>query len=438
MDRKRKNALLLAITLVLVIGSVVLAWPPDEKITQGLDIKGGLSVILTAESTSTVTAADMQRAVAIVNNRVDSLGALEASIQRQGSDSILVQIPGIADPEEALKVLGSTGQLEFVSVGSITDSATVTALQSGADGIKLEKGTYEPFLTGEVITSAGVSQDPKSGQIVVDVTMNDTGAQVWGEFTSANIGQQVAIVLDGIVQSAPVVNTAIPDGKTQISGNFTVESAKHLKTVLESGALPVSLVFSESRVVGPTLGQDSLRQGVFALALGLGLIAVFMLVVYRGLGIVSVIAMAVFGVIFVGSLAVLSHFHLFSLSLPGIAGVVLTVGMAADSSVLILERYKEEVWMGKTVRTAADSGTWHGVMTSVDADLVTLVSGLALYVFAVGPVRGFAFTLMLGVICDFIMMLLFKRPLLMTLADKVLSRNPALWGISVKGGGADA
>jgi preprotein translocase subunit SecD/SecD/SecF fusion protein len=229
-----------------------------------------------------------------------------------------------------------------------------------------------------------------------------------------------------------VVNEPIVDGRTAISGNFTAETGRQLKTVLESGALPVTLVFSESRVVGPTLGQDSLRQGVYALAVGLALIAAFMIIVYRGLGLVSVLATAVFGVMFLGILAILSRLGMFSLTLPGIAGVVLTVGMAADSSVLILERFKEEVWAGKSIRSAAASGTWHGVMTSVDADLVTLVSGLALYFVAVGPVRGFAFTLMLGVVCDFVMMLMFKRPFIMLLAESVISKNPALWGLRVR------
>lgn len=438
MDRKRRSILLLGVTAVLIIGSFIMAWPPGKKITQGLDIQGGLSVILTAESTSTVTATDMERAETIVRNRVDSLGVREASIQRQGSDSILVQIPGIADPQAALEVLGSTGQLEFVAVSSITDTATVAALQAGQSDVQLPKGSYQPFMTGEVITQATVGQDPKTAGIVVNVTMDAEGTKTWGEFTSANIGEQVAIVLDGVVQSAPRVQSAITDGRTVISGNFTVDEAKHLKTVLESGALPVSLVFSESRVVGPTLGQDSLRQGIFALAVGMALIALFMIVIYRGLGVVSIIATAVFGTIYIGVMAVMSRLGLFSLTLPGIAGIVLTVGMAADSSVLILERYKEEVWLGKTIRSAADSGTWHGIMTSIDADLVTLVSGLALYFFAVGPVKGFAFTLMLGVVCDFIMMLMFKRPLIILLADKIMGRNPKLWGLPEKGGVAGA
>ncbi len=451
MDQKQKNILLLGITAVLVVGSLALMWPPQKQITQGLDIRGGLSVILTAESTRTVSADDMSRAETIIRSRVDGLGVREASIQRQGSDSILVQIPGIQDPQQALDALGSTGQLEFVAVTpeSIEDSATLASIQAGQDGVVLAKGTYQPFMTGEVVTQATVGQNSSTGEIVVNLTMNAEGTKTWGEFTSSNIGQQVAIVLDGRVQSAPVVQSAITDGRTEISGNFTPDSAKQLKTVLETGALPVNLVFSESRVVGPTLGQDSLAKGLSALAVGMGLVALYMLVVYRGLGGIAVAAMAVFAVLFTGILALLSRFGLFSLSLPGIAGVVLTVGMAADSSVLILERFREEIRMGKTVRSAANSGSWHGITTSIDADLVTLVSGLALYFAAIGPVKGFAFTLMLGVACDFAMMLLFKRPLIMLLADGPLTKAPSFWGLggavsdaqragSAKGGAANA
>lgn len=450
MDPKQKNILLLGLTLVLVAASLFLFWPPAKRVTQGLDIRGGLSVILTAETTQTVTASDMERAELIVNNRVNRLGVSETTVQRQGNDSILVQIPGIRDAQEALRVLGSTGQLEFVEVASITDSETVAALRAGQDNVKMKEGTYKPFMTGDVVTQSTVGQN-QQGQIVVNVTMNPEGRKIWAETTTRlyPLQEQVAIVLDGVVKSAPQVQSAITDGRTEISGNFTPETAKQLRTVLETGALPVSLGFSESRVVGPTLGQDSLRKGISALIVGMALVALYMLVIYRGLGVIAVAAMAVFGILFLGILAVLSRIGMFSLTLPGIAGIVLTVGMAADSSVLILERFKEEIRLGKTIRSAADSGSKHGVMTSVDADLVTFVSGLALYVVAIGPVKGFAFTLMLGVACDFAMMLMFKRPMIMLLSESVIPKAPRFWGLptgsgakpaaaAVKGGGANA
>ncbi len=440
MDQKQQNILLLALAAVLVVASWVLLWPPADKITQGLDIKGGLSVILTAEeSTSTpVTAAVMDRAELIVRNRVDRLGVREASIQRQGNDSLLVQIPGISNAQEALDVLGSTGQLEFVDVASIDDSATIAAISAGGDGVKIPAGTYEPFLTGEVVKTASVSQNPTTAAIEVNLTMDTEGARIWGEYTTANVGKQVAIVLDGTVQSAPVVNEPILDGQTAISGNFTVETANQLKTVLETGALPVTLAFSESRVVGPTLGQDSLRQGVLAALIGLALVAVYVVAFYRGLGILTVGALLTFASLFMGVLALLSQLGFFSLTLPGIAGVVLTIGLAADSSILILERFKEEVRMGKTIRSAANSGSRHGMLTSIDADLVTLVSALVLYLVAIGPVRGFALTLIIGITCDIVMMFLFKRPVLMLLAESVIPKAPGLWGVPKESGAPSA
>jgi preprotein translocase subunit SecD/SecD/SecF fusion protein len=437
MDPKQKNAIALAVIVLLVVGAWALFWPPDRKITQGLDIQGGLSVILTAQETTqtAVTTEVMNRAELIVRNRVDRLGASEATVQRQGADSILVQLPGVRNAEEALKVLGSTGQLEFVDVASITDTATVAALQVGGDDVQLAPGTYTPFMTGEVINNAVIGTDPTQG-ISVDITMNAEGTQTWAEYTSTHVGQQVAIVLDGVVQSAPSVREPITGGSTSISGNFTAEEAKNLKTVLETGALPVTLEFSESRVVGPTLGQDSLRQGVLAAIIGLGIVALYMVVFYRGLGLITWFSLSIFGSIFLGVLALLSNFGWFALSLPGIAGIVLTIGLAADSSILIFERFREEVRMGKTYRSAAKSGTKHAIMTSLDADLVTFVSALVLFSVAIGPVRGFALTLMIGIMIDLTVAILFTRTILVLLAESAVPKMPALFG--VKGGDADA
>lgn len=431
MDPKQRNVTALVLIAVLVVGSWVLFMPLDKKITQGLDIQGGLSVILTAQESSAtaVTNPVMDRAELIVRNRVDRLGASEASIQRQGADSILVQLPGIKNAAEALQILGSTGQLEFVDVASITDTSAVAALALGQDDVKVAPGTYTPVMTGEVVTNAQIGVDPTTNELEVNVTMDQNGTRKWAEYTSTHVGQQVAIVLDGVVQSAPVVQTAITGGQTRITGKFTPEEAKKLKTVLETGALPVTLEFSESRVVGPTLGQDSLRQGVLASGVGLLLVALYLVAFYRGLGVVAVFVLAVFASIFLGILALLSLFGFFALSLPGIAGIVLTIGLAADSSILILERFKEEVRMGKTVRAAAKSGSLHAIWTSVDADLVTFVSAAVLFLVAIGPVRGFALTLMIGIGCDIMMMILFKRPTLMMLAENMVTKAPAFWGV---------
>ncbi len=437
MDQKQQNILLLALSLVLLVGSWALLWPPAKRITQGLDIQGGLSVILTAQETpdTPVTASVMERAERIVINRVNGLGVRDATVQRQGNDSLLVQIPGVKNPKEALEALGQTGRLEFVDVDSIQDTATVAALKAYEENVELKSGTYAPIqvegtaLTGGVVKSASVSQNPQTAEIEVNVSMSAEGGKAWGNYTSRSIGKQVAIVLDGIVQSAPVVRSAIMDGQTAISGNFTAEEARRLKTVLETGALPVSLIPEESRVVGPTLGRESLQQGVVAALVGLALVAVYVLAFYRGLGFMTVGALVIFASYFLGILALMSRAGVFALTLPGIAGIVLTIGLAADSSILILERFKEEVRAGKTVRSAANSGSKHGIMTSIDADLVTFVSALVLYLVAIGPVKGFALTLMIGITCDVLMMLVYKRPTVMLLAEGTIPKAPAFWGV---------
>lgn len=412
------------------------------SITQGLDIQGGLSVILTARETSQtpVTNEVMDRAELVVRSRVDRLGASEAVIQRQGADSILVQLPGIRDANQALEILGSTGQLEFVDVNSITDPAVQAEVLTYTGSVGqtrpvLPEASYTPFMTGAVITDARIGTD-QVGNLEVQVSMSAEGARTWAEYTAANVGNRVAIVLDGQVQSAPVINEPISGGETSISGGFTAEEARRLQTVLETGALPVTLDFSESRVVGPTLGQESLRQGVLAALIGIGLVAVYMALFYRGLGVITWFSLSIFGSLFLGVLSALSSFGAFALSLPGIAGIVLTIGLAADSSILIFERFKEEVRMGKTYRSAAKSGTRHAILTSLDANLVTFVSALVLFLVAIGPVRGFALTLMVGLFIDLTVAILFTRSTVVVLAEKVIPKMPGLFG--VKGGGEGA
>jgi preprotein translocase subunit SecD/SecD/SecF fusion protein len=444
MNPKQLNYLLLALCVVLVAGGIALVfWPRpanSPSITQALDIRGGLSVTLKAQPTAgqTLTAGDMEKAQLIINNRVNKLGASETSVQRQGSDSLLVQIPGIKNADEALKIINTTGKLEFVDVSSLP-SATVAAINawSGGDGSRAtapsipETVTYTPVLGGDVIrtANAGQSSGVNAGQITVNLTMNEAGAKAWSDYTTTHKGQQVAIVLDREVQSAPVVQDAIVTGDTEISGNFTVEEAKYLSTVLQTGSLPVKLEPADTRQVGATLGQDSLRQGVIAALVGLFMVAIYLLVFYRGIGLIAVVGLGVFGSLFLGLLAVLSQFGVFALSLPGVAGIVLTIGLAADSSILINERFREEIGMGKTVRSAANSGSKHAIITSADADIVTFVSAMALFLLAIGPVKGFAFTLMLGIAVDLLIMFIFNRPLLMLLAENVIPKAPAFWGV---------
>jgi preprotein translocase subunit SecD len=433
MDAKQKNYLALAGLVVLLVAAVVAFWPPSTQIRQGLDLKGGLSVILSPKS-GTADVAAMQRALTIINNRVNGLGVSEATVQLENNNqAILVQVPGIKDPQAAISALGSTGQLEFVEVASLP--ATLQAQVK--DGFVFPKGTYTASLKGDVITSANAGANTqKPGTYVVNMSFDSSGTTAWTQITTRNVGKPIAIVLDGRVVSAPVVENVITGGQSEITGTFTADQANSLAAVLQSGALPVDLQFSQTEVVGPTLGQDSLVQGVTAALIGLLIVAVYLAIYYRAFGVLAWFSLGTFAVTYIGVLAALSRVGQYALSLPGIAGIVLSIGLAADTSILIFERYKEEIAMGRSTRMAAKSGTKHAILTSLDADAVTFASAIPLFLFAIGPVKGFALTLMIGIVCDLTIAMLFTRPVVMLLSESVVAKLPALFG--VKGGGANA
>lgn len=452
-DPNRRNVWLLILTTLLVVGSIFMFTPPTEKINQGLDIQGGLSVVLKASSTDgqEVTQEEMEASRAIIEQRVNALGASEATVQVQGNDQILVQIPGLSDTETALNTIGRTGSLEFARADSFTDASDQQAIQSGSY-IQQETvtddlgnsfptgevtyrdvaGSYTPLLTGSNITNVTVDRESQTSEYyAVNLTLDAAGTQAFSQATQelvANHGQ-IVIVLDGQIQSAPAVQSAITDGHVAITGDYTLEEAQALQTVLQSGSLPISFSYEQSQSVGPTLGQDALRSGVVVAALGLLLVILYLIFFYRGLGLLTAAAMAVFAILYLGLLAVLSSFGLFSLSLAGIAGIVLTIGMAADSSILVLERFREEIRMGRSVRAASVTGVRHAILTSIDADLVTLVSALTLFFLASASVKGFGMTLALGIMCDIVMMLILKAPLIRLLAPGLIAKHPGFWGI---------
>ena len=265
----------------------------------------------------------------------------------------------------------------------------------------------------------------------MNVKLDGEGTKAFAEATKelAPTKGKIVIILDNEVQSAPAVQSEIPNGDVSITGGYSLDEAKSLQTVLESGSLPVSFEYAQSQVVGPTLGQDALASGVLVALIGLAVVMLYLLFFYRGLGLITAAAMGIFAVLYLGILATLSAFGLFSLSLAGIAGIVLTIGMAADSSILTMERFREEIRMGRSVRAASITGVRHAIVTSVDADLVTLVSALSLFFLATASVKGFGLTLALGIVCDIVMMLLFKAPLIRLLAPKVIARHPGFWGV---------
>ena len=451
----RRNIWLLIVTLILIIASVAVFMPPQEKINQGLDIQGGLSVVLTANTTdgSAITDDQMEESRAIIESRVNALGASEAVVQIQNGNQILVQIPGMTDTETALATIGKTGKLEFARLDSFTDESVVSQIESGSYGgsstvsdgfgnyftveddsnrLTVEDGTYTPIVTGENIQSVTVDRASETSQYyAVDISLDSAGttafAQASKDLVSTN--GQIVIILDNQVQSAPAVQSEIPNGQVSITGNYSRDEADALKTILESGSLPVSFTYSQSQVVGPTLGQDALAAGVLVALIGLIIVMIYLLFFYKGLGLITAAAMVVFAVFYLGILAALSAFGQFSLSLAGVAGIVLTIGMAADSSILTVERFREEIRMGRSVRAASITGVRHAIQTSIDADLVSLVSALCLFFLAAASVKGFGLTLALGIVCDIVMMLLFKAPLIRLIAPHIIKDNPGFWGI---------
>ena len=451
----RRNVWLLIIMTLLLIGSAIMFVPPQEKINQGLDIQGGLSVVLTAKTTdgSAIDDDTMEASRAIIENRVNALGASEATVSVQGTDQILVQIPGMSDTETALNTIGKVGKLEFARLDSFTDSSVVSQIKSGnygedatvsdsfgntfktgkANHLKVEDGTYTPIITGENINRVTVDRASETAvDYAVNLQLDGAGTTAFAQASRDLVADhgQIVIILDNEVQSAPAVQSEIPNGAVSITGGYTLAEAKALQTVLESGSLPVSFEYSQSQVVGPTLGQDALRAGIIAALLGILLVMLYLLILYKGLGTITALAVLVFAVLYLGILATLSAFGLFSLSMAGIAGIVLTIGMAADSSILTVERFREEIRMGRSVRAASITGVSHAIRTSIDADLVSLVSGLSLFFLAAASVKGFGLTLSLGIMCDIIMMLLFKAPLIRLLAPRVIAKHPEFWNVA--------
>lgn len=433
MDKKQQAILALVSVAALIAGALFLIIPPDRKVPQGLDIRGGLSVILTArpETGTALRPEQMEQADLIIGQRVDRLGIAEASVQRQGANALLVQIPGIKDPQQALATIGKTGQLEFREVFTGPDATKTpnTVVLKDRDGAPLVVGPA--LLKGDTLTDARIGVDTDTNSPEVNMTFNAEGTKKFGELTTRLVGKQFAIVLDGVIQSAPVVQEPITDGRARITGKFTFDEAKQLAVVLQTGSLPVTLEVSDSRVVGPTLGRDSLMQGLAAALVGLAVVMVYMALFYRGLGVLSWVTLTVFTILFIGTLTGLGQLpqHLWSLTLPSIAGIVFSIGSAADSSVLVFERFKEELRAGKTPRTAAQAGFRHALGTVLDADLVTFITALFIYLFAIGPVRGFAFTLMLGLAVDLLVLTLWTRSTLTLLSDTRLLRSKALVGV---------
>lgn len=345
----------------------------------------------------------VEQSIQIVERRVNELGTVEPLIQRQGIDRILVQVPGLQDPTRLKELLGKTAKLDFRMVDSNVppEQAQQGRVPPDAEVLMSSQAPKTPYVikkevlvSGADLTDAQPGFDQRSGEPIVSFRFNGSGSRKFADATLKNVGQPFAIVLDNEVVSAPVIREPITGGSGQISGSFTVQQANDLSILLRAGALPAPLTIIEERTVGPGLGQDSIEKGELAAYVGSILVIIFMLLTYRLFGLFANIAVAINVAMIFGVLSLLNA----TLTLPGIAGIVLTVGIAVDSNVLIYERIREEIRGGRTAISAIDAGFKRALSTILDSNITTFIAAAVLFYIGTGPVRGFAVTLGIGIV----------------------------------------
>ncbi len=413
-----KNLKWKALLVVAVVAwAIWMAYPPEEKVKLGLDLKGGMHLILKVDVDKLpedVRYDATDRAIEIIRNRIDQFGVSEPLIQKQGTDHIVVQLPGVTDRERALQIIKQTAHLEFKLVSEDPEKLNVALEGNVPSGYELKYLDSKPLLleekpslTGDSLVDARVEWSTMQISTYVSFSLNSQGARRFARVTKNNIGRQLAIVLDGKVKSAPVIESEIPAGKGQITGRFSEDEAADLALVLRTGALPAPIEVEEERTVGAALGEDSIKKGIRSVAVGAILVLLFMGGYYLLAGLIANFALCLNLVLILG---VLSYPRLgATLTLPGIAGIVLTIGMAVDANVLIFERIREELKVGKTLRLAISSGYQKAFLTILDANVTTLIAAFILFQFGTGPVKGFATTLTIGILASMFTALVVTR-----------------------------
>lgn len=478
MDKYYKWKVLLIVAVIAF--SIWKVYPPQEKIRLGLDLKGGMQILLRVELEKIPADARedaTNRVVEIIRNRIDQLGVTEPLITKQAKDLVVIQLPGITDRERAKEIVGRTAHLEFklvsedpellrqaeeaLGIAQPTPSSppesdkkletaspeseavgktetgegkeekkeeVVKPIPSFPEGYEYktlsERGKVEnfllekqPVLTGDRLMNANVAFD-QYGQPIVELQFDNEGAKIFDRVTFQNIGRRLAIVLDGKVHSAPVIRDRIPNGRAQISGNFSSQEASDLALVLRAGALPAPVVIEEERTVGPTLGRDSVVKGIRAGLWGAAFVFAFMPLYYLGAGIIANFGLAVYILSTFGAFAALKA----SLTLPGIAGFILSIGMAVDANILIFERIREELATGKTARPSISAGFHKAFSAILDSNVTTLLTSLILFIFGTGPVKGFAVTLSIGIVASMFSAIFVTRAVF----DFLIAKNPTL------------
>lgn len=487
---QRNFRILIGIILVAVI-AVYLDLPSNPgipfvnrevKAYEGLDLQGGMQVMLEADMPNgqAVTSDQMDAAKDIIEERINGLGVSEPLIQRQGENRIIVELPGIKEPELAIKTFGQTGLLEFIDSATYIPEGTIIATsgytpsssQSGTDaksttttanattpttgsataaptasgtatsaaagtttGAGSNTGTttstaspvYKTIMAGDKLKSAEVTFNQTTNQPEISFVLTDEGGKIFGSHTAANVGKYLAIVMDGKVISCPIIKTAIPDGKGVIEGKFTLAEAKSLVLQLKYGSLPVPLKVIENRTVGPTLGQDSVNKSLLAGIIGIAIVMIFMIVLYRIPGLLADIALLIYTVV------VFALFKLIpvTLTVPGIAGFILSIGMAVDANILIFERTREELRAGKTLGAAIEAGFGRAWTSIRDSNISTIITCIILFWFGsnfgASIIKGFSLTLGIGVVISLFTAITVTRTFLRLLVSRSMAGKTHLF-----------
>ena len=396
--------------------------------------ESGYLITLQEDEITRIKRKAIEQALETIRNRIDQLGVREPSIQLQGDNSIIIQLPGLEDPDQARRVIGTTAVLEFMLVAN-----NVSIDNPGKDHVVLVEEIRDP-LTKEVVSTRPYPLEKKvllqgdrirdsrvsfsqTGQASVGLSLDDKGKRAFADITRNNVGRLLAIVLDGKVQSAPRINEEIAGGEAVITGNFSPEEAAELALVLRSGALPAPIEINEERTVGPSLGEDSIRKSIIALAIGFAAVIFFMMIYYEVAGMFAVMAL-LFNLSLIA--AALAYFQA-TLTLPGMAGIILTIGMAVDANVLIFERIREEIGRGSPIRTAVNTGFKKATVTILDANITTVLAAVVLFQFGTGAIKGFSVTLIIGIIASMFTSIIVGR----SLFELVYLRKQRLEKISI-------
>jgi preprotein translocase subunit SecD len=462
----------LSLSLIIIVSLAILAlggtFAAGNHPSLGLDLQGGASVVL--KPANKVPSSTLDEAIAIIRQRVDALGVAEPDISRQGN-AVVVQLPGVKNADDALKIVGQTAQLYFRPViqalpayqappttttvkpvpgAPPTSSSTTTTTALTAATVKTTPpdqddpksvvilpnvdtgGRYElgpAELTGTALKTANASLT-QAGQWQIDFTLTGKGTKEFGDLTTKYLNKQLAIDLDGSVVSAPNIQSAITDGRGQITGTFTQKQAKKLATVLRYGALPVKLEPQTVQKVSATLGKDSLNAGIIAGLVGLALVLVYMILYYRALGLVVFLGLGVSGALLWSIVSFLGKTQGLALSLAGATGIIVSVGVTVDSYIVYFERLKDELRSGKTIRSSVDRGFSRAYRTILAADISSLIGAFLLYFLTVGAVRGFAFFLGLSTLLDLITAYFFTRPMVVLLGRNRLFTEARWFGVA--------